>query len=166
MCEIYGCLIYSILFHHTCKTRQTSVKMGVWSIPFLHIKQGRHVWKGVSVQFHAVCRKGQTCVRFMCVWSIPSFYLKQGRHVWKEVSVQFHVFGRKGQTCMSCGCLIYSILQSRDSGLFLSSLVVQNRPDSGELGLSDLFWGNPRCFLVSALFHTPWDDSCLAYSRV
>ena len=102
----------------TC-TRQTCVKAGIWSIPSLHAKKGRHelkwvsdlfhsdiqnkadVWKGVSVQFHAFCRKGQTCVRFMCVWSIPSFYSKQGRHVWKEVSNQFHVFGRNGQTCMS-----------------------------------------------------------------
>ena len=92
--------IWSIPSLHA-KKRQTWVKMGVWSFPFWHTKQGRHVLKGVSVQFHAFCRKGQTCVRFMCVWSIPSFYSKQGRHVWKEVSNQFHVFGRKGQTCMS-----------------------------------------------------------------
>ena len=167
----------------TC-TRQTCVKAGIWSIPSLHAKKGRHELKWVSDLFHSdIQNKADMCEKECLSSSMP--FAEKARHVLDLcVSDLFHPFtqnkaGMCEKRCLTnsmslaekarhvChGCLIYSILQNRDSGLFLSSLVVQNRPDSGELGLSVLFWGNPRCFLVSALFHTPWEESCLAYSRV
>ena len=136
-------------------------------------KKGRYELIWVSDLFHSdIQNKADMCEKECLSSSMP--FAEKARHVLDLcVSDLFHPFtqnkaGMCEKRCLTnsmslaekarhvChGCLIYSILQNRDSGLFLSSLVVQNRPDSGEFCLSDLFWGKPRCFLVSALFHTP-----------
>ena len=92
----------------TC-TRQTCVKAGIWSIPSLHAKKGRHELKWVSDLFHSdIQNKADMCEKECLSSSMP--FAEKARHVLDLcVSDLFHPFTQNKADMCEKRCLTNSM---------------------------------------------------------